>query len=105
MMKFHRAIQLRPAVLVMAFILLCQAFPASAQTTRPATQPGEVTQAYLREFYTKYEYIIPMRDGVKLYVAVFAPKDQARRYPILLTRTPYGVKPYGEVCIPIRHSR
>ena len=45
--------------------------------------------------YTKYEFRIPMRDGAKLFTAVYAPKDTSRRYPILLTRTPYSVKPYG----------
>jgi putative CocE/NonD family hydrolase len=57
-------------------------------------------QAYLRENYTKYEYRIPMRDGVKLFVAVYAPKDNSQTYPILLTRTPYGCKPYGEDLYP-----
>jgi putative CocE/NonD family hydrolase len=46
--------------------------------------------------YTKYEFRIPMRDGKKLFTAVYAPKDQGQTYPILLTRTPYSVKPYGE---------
>jgi putative CocE/NonD family hydrolase len=45
--------------------------------------------------YTKYEYRIPMRDGKKLFTAVYSPKDQEQRYPILLTRTPYSVRPYG----------
>ena len=45
--------------------------------------------------YTKYEYEIPMRDGVKLFTAVYAPKDRSQRYPILLMRTPYSVRPYG----------
>lgn len=36
-----------------------------------------------------------MRDGVRLFTAVYVPKDQSRSYPILLTRTPYGVAPYG----------
>jgi putative CocE/NonD family hydrolase len=31
-----------------------------------------------------------MRDGKKLFTVVFTPKDQARLYPILLNRTPYG---------------
>jgi putative CocE/NonD family hydrolase len=46
--------------------------------------------------YTKYEYRIPMRDGVRLFTAVYVPKNQDERYPILLTRTPYSVQPYGE---------
>jgi uncharacterized protein len=50
---------------------------------------------YVKAHYTKYEYRIPMRDGKKLFTAVYAPKDQSKRYPILLTRTPYNVKPYG----------
>jgi uncharacterized protein len=45
--------------------------------------------------YTKYEYRIPMRDGKKLFTAVYAPKDSSQKYPILLTRTPYSVGPYG----------
>ncbi len=46
--------------------------------------------------YTKYEYRIPMRDGVKLFTAVYVPKDTTQRYPIMLSRTPYSVHPYGE---------
>jgi putative CocE/NonD family hydrolase len=36
-----------------------------------------------------------MRDGVKLFTAVYVPKDESRQYPILLNRTPYSVRPYG----------
>jgi putative CocE/NonD family hydrolase len=35
--------------------------------------------------------MIPMRDGVKLYTVILTPKN-ARRAPILLTRTPYDAK-------------
>src|SRR5438270_7979822 len=45
--------------------------------------------------YTKYEYRIPMRDGKRLFTAVYIPKDQSQTWPILLTRTPYSAKPYG----------
>ncbi|HET6201703.1 MAG TPA: CocE/NonD family hydrolase [Planctomycetota bacterium] len=50
---------------------------------------------WVRANYTKHEYEIPMRDGVKLFTAVYVPKDDARTYPILLQRTPYSVSPYG----------
>lgn len=50
---------------------------------------------YVKAHYTKYEYRIPMRDGVRLFTAVYVPKDQTQSYPILLTRTPYSVRPYG----------
>jgi putative CocE/NonD family hydrolase len=52
-------------------------------------------QAYIMKNYTKFEYEIPMRDGVKLFTAVYVPKEQTIRYPILLQRTPYGLRPYG----------
>src|SRR5579863_4416201 len=50
---------------------------------------------YVISHYTKYEYRIPMRDGKKLFTAVYVPKDQTQTYPIMLTRTPYSVRPYG----------
>ena len=50
---------------------------------------------YLRAHYTKYDYRIPMRDGVKLFTSVYIPKDRAQTYPILLKRTPYSIAPYG----------
>ncbi|HWA85540.1 MAG TPA: CocE/NonD family hydrolase [Opitutus sp.] len=50
----------------------------------------------LRAHYTKYEYRIPMRDGVRLFTAVYVPKDASKSYPFLMLRTPYDVGPYGE---------
>lgn len=50
---------------------------------------------YVRSHYTKYEYEIPMRDGVKLFTSVYVPKDVSQTYPIMLDRTPYSVAPYG----------
>lgn len=50
---------------------------------------------YVKANYTKYEYRIPMRDGKRLFTAVYVPKDDSQRWPILLTRTPYSVGPYG----------
>src|SRR3954451_13144347 len=52
-------------------------------------------EATIKAGYTKFEFRIPMRDGVRLFTSVYAPKDQSKRYPILLTRTPYSVGPYG----------
>jgi len=55
----------------------------------------EADAAWLAEHYTKYEYRIPMRDGVRLFTRVYVPKDDSQTWPILLTRTPYALKPYG----------
>jgi uncharacterized protein len=50
---------------------------------------------FIKAHYTKYEFKIPMRDGVRLFTSVYAPKDAKERYPIMLSRTPYSVQPYG----------
>lgn len=46
--------------------------------------------------YTKKEVMIPMRDGVKLFTNIYAPKDASEKHPILIVRTPYSCAPYGE---------
>src|SRR5271166_3718890 len=63
-----------------------------------AQTPAEIEKKqldYTRSHYTKYDFHIPMRDGVKLFTSVYAPKDQSSTYPILMRRTPYSVGPYG----------
>ncbi len=50
---------------------------------------------YARQHYDKVEYQIPMRDGVKLFTAVYVPKDKSQTYPLLMERTCYSVAPYG----------
>src|SRR5271169_3665085 len=49
----------------------------------------------VKEYYTKYEYRIAMRDSVHLFTSVYVPKDSSRPYPFLIDRTPYSVGPYG----------
>ncbi|MBT8294971.1 MAG: CocE/NonD family hydrolase, partial [Gramella sp.] len=46
--------------------------------------------------YDKMEVDIPMRDGVKLHTTIYSPKDTSQEYPILMQRTPYSSRPYGE---------
>ena len=59
-------------------------------------QTGAKPPAFdVKAHYTKYEYKIPMRDGVHLFTAVYEPKDASHTYPILLNRTPYSIAPYG----------
>lgn len=61
---------------------------------------AEVDSAYVAAHYTKYEYRIPMRDGLRLFTAVYVPKDTAQNYPFILNRTPYSVGPYGANAYP-----
>jgi uncharacterized protein len=56
----------------------------------------DLNSAWLAEHYTKYEHLVPMRDGVRLFTRVYVPKNDAQSWPILLTRTPYSLKPYGD---------
>jgi uncharacterized protein len=71
-----------------------------AAPSPPAAAPageGNARAEAFRSRYTKYEYRIPMRDGVRLFTAVYVPNDasEKRRYPFLMVRTPYSVGPYG----------
>lgn len=50
---------------------------------------------YLARNYEKAEYNIPMRDGTKLHTTVYTPK-RGGPYPILMMRTCYSCRPYGE---------
>ncbi len=61
-----------------------------AQTT------NTLDSAWIRENYVKMEQYIPMRDGVKLFTAIYMPKDNSEKHPVLMTRTPYSCAPYGE---------
>ena len=73
------------------------ALALAALIVAPVTAHAEAAKEDLRARYTKYEYRIPMRDGVQLFTSVYVPKEAGggRLYPILLNRTPYSVAPYG----------
>lgn len=75
---------------LIAFLILCAA-PLSAQLS---PQQQELAR-YVRQNYTKREVMIAMRDGVKLFSAIYEPKERGKKYPILINRTPYRASPYG----------
>jgi putative CocE/NonD family hydrolase len=77
----------RPLV---AIGLLAVAAPVKAQ---PAAQAAAAEAVKAK--YEKREVRITMRDGVRLFTSIYTPRDTTRHYPILMTRTPYGVGPYG----------
>jgi putative CocE/NonD family hydrolase len=77
---------------VLAFRRAVFALLSTCLATPSASAQGVVE---VKSRYTKYEYRIPMRDGKRLFTAVYVPKDQDQTYPILLMRTPYSVRPYG----------
>jgi putative CocE/NonD family hydrolase len=63
--------------------------------TSSAAFAQQTDSAYVRDNYTKIERLIPMRDGIKLFTAIYIPKDSQKKYPFLINRTPYTVSPYG----------
>ena len=85
--RFRKLAPLLAAALLVASLV---SGPARSQN-RPADNNLEYTKAH----YAKFEYRIPMRDGIHLFTAVYVPKDKSRTYPILLERTPYSIAPYG----------
>jgi uncharacterized protein len=74
------------------FSILISAF-CSAQT-------NTLDSAWVKDNYYKIEKMIPMRDGNKLFTAVYIPKDSSEKHPILMKRTPYSAGPYGEANFP-----
>ena len=50
--------------------------------------------------YGKTEAMVPMRDGVRLYTAIYAPLEAGQAPPFLLHRSPYGSGPYGPRAFP-----
>ncbi|HEX2465661.1 MAG TPA: CocE/NonD family hydrolase, partial [Thermoanaerobaculia bacterium] len=74
---------------------LVQVTPSPPAVTPTATAAPSELAAFILASYTKHEHEIAMRDGVRLHTAVYVPKDESRRYAILLQRTPYSTSPYG----------
>jgi len=61
------------------FILAFIPFLSFAQTT---------DSVWFVNNHTKTELMVPMRDGIKLFTTIYAPKDNTEKHPILLKRTP-----------------
>ncbi len=51
--------------------------------------------AWLTTHYFKKEVYITMRDGKRLFTAIYSPMDGSSKHPILLNRSPYSVAPYS----------
>ncbi|WP_405205852.1 CocE/NonD family hydrolase [Aquimarina sp. LLG6339-5] len=69
----------------------------STTETKEEITTNEKEDTYdVKEFYSKKEVDIVMRDGTKLHTTIYSPKDTSKKYPILMQRTPYSSRPYGE---------
>lgn len=78
--------------LIAACFAALLAVPATAQSQADAA----ALSARIRQNYRKLEVRIPVRDGVKLFTSIYVPRDTSKRYPVLMSRTPYSVAPYGD---------
>ena len=72
-------------------VVLC-----TLQSCKKTIKKDTVEENYVAENYIKQEVDIEMRDGVKLHTTIYSPKDTSKEYPILMQRTPYSSRPYGE---------
>ncbi|MEX2190102.1 MAG: CocE/NonD family hydrolase [Bacteroidota bacterium] len=74
---------MKPVLQSLAFLILVPAFSLGQDSL------------FIRQNYTKHEYHVTMRDGVKLFTIAYVPNDMAESHPIMITRSPYSVAPYG----------
>jgi uncharacterized protein len=88
----HRAVT---STLLSPFVALTIFLAISPTQSLAQTKPEAPAAFDVKAHYTKYEYRVPMRDGKRLFTAVYIPKDQSKTHPILMVRTPYSVSPYG----------
>ena len=75
------------------FLLLALSICFAANVA--AQSQFSLDSAYIRDNFTKREVMIPMRDGKQLFTSIYSPKDQSKKYPFILRRTPYSCSPYG----------
>jgi len=85
------------SLIYLIYFLLISFVSGTSRAQQIQPIPSYAEQAsYINTNYSKFEHTIPMRDGAKLFTFVYAPKDPAEDSPIILIRTPYGIRPYGE---------
>lgn len=77
------------------FLLAALTFSVSFAQVKPQ-EPDSINAEWVKAHYTKREVMIPMRDGVSLFTAIYEPIDKSVKHPILMQRTCYSVGPYGE---------
>jgi putative CocE/NonD family hydrolase len=94
-----RRLRSRALGAITCFVAVAGAAAAANVTPTPTVVPTATPMvdraSFIRARYTKHERAIAMRDGVRLHTAIYVPKDQSRRYAIMMQRTPYSVSPYG----------
>ncbi len=96
MLRIVRHPDLLPALAISGVLVISVPGLAVAQ------ESYEERVAELDRRYAKSEHRIEMRDGTRLYLAVWSPRERSADLPILLLRTPYSCRPYGPKAVPGR---
>ncbi|WP_350285058.1 CocE/NonD family hydrolase [uncultured Croceitalea sp.] len=79
------------SILVISFALF------TASCTKTTKKEGAILEEnYVALNYDKQEVEIEMRDGATLHTTIYSPKDTSKSHPIIMQRTPYSSRPYGE---------
>ncbi|MFC1659853.1 CocE/NonD family hydrolase [Gemmatimonadota bacterium] len=75
----------------------CSGAPGNGSEAGPdvSEQSGDEHARWVRANYEKADYMVPMRDGTRLFTIVYTPEDASQTFPILLYRTPYSIPPYA----------
>ena len=86
---------MRKIIFILSAIILVSCGRIGVQPSTNKTT-NEIVDTYNpTDFYNKKEVTIPMRDGIKLHTTIYSPKDTSKKYPIIMSRTPYSCRPYG----------
>ena len=64
---------------------------AQAGAASPAASAARQRADSIAREYVETEVMVPMRDGVKLHTAIYAPRTRRGPLPFIFVRTPYGI--------------
>jgi hypothetical protein len=84
-------------LIVARLILISTVFLLLSNSLFAGDDPSLSRAEAIRSGFAKFESMVPMRDGTRLFTVVYVPYEATSKntYPILLVRTPYGSGPYG----------
>ncbi len=88
-MKRDRPFTMLALGIGLLLIGMLHATAVSAQVVTPKDLEHQAKQ------FTRTSEMIPMRDSVKLYTAVYVPKEHKVPLPFVMIRTPYGIESRG----------
>ena len=84
------------SLIKLSFLIFLSIIFVQCKKTNSKLIAEEKPNTYVQDNYDKQEVDIEMRDGIKLHTTIYSPKDKSKTYPILMQRTPYSSRPYGE---------